>query len=82
MPKHQRVVELHPAHRFDCDECGRENFLRAMIPEFSDEDIEELFVEYGIDPDEGGVLISTPDSVTCQFCGAEFQIEIDEAYED
>ena len=29
-------IELHPAFVWDCDDCGRENFVRSIVGEFDD----------------------------------------------
>jgi hypothetical protein len=59
------TAELHIAYVWDCDACGRENFERAMVYEFSPEEIAEG--EY-----ETGNWMTHPDSVICRGCGAVF----------
>jgi hypothetical protein len=70
-----RSVELHQAFLWTCDECGRDNFERAVTcdPENFDEDsLEQLamILESGAD---GAVLVTAPDTVTCRFCRAEYE---------
>jgi uncharacterized Zn finger protein len=36
------MVVLRPAYCWDCDSCGRENFERGIIQEFSLEDLKGL----------------------------------------
>lgn len=66
-------IELHPAYVWNCDSCGRENFERGLVPEFSMEELEEIKEEYGIDPYEEGNFIVMPDLVQCKFCKEKFK---------
>ncbi|RIK84349.1 MAG: hypothetical protein DCC68_01320 [Planctomycetota bacterium] len=66
------MVTLRPAYAWDCEECGRENFSRSLIPEFSEEDLQELRDEHGVQPWETGAFVSMPESVKCPHCGAVF----------
>lgn len=72
-----KEVELHLAYAWDCDECGRENFERAIIAEFSPEEWDEMRAE-GIDPRTGN-WVTNPDEVTCRACGAVFKAARQEA---
>lgn len=69
------VVELHLAYMWDCNSCGCENFVRAMVPSLSDEEIEELRDEHGVQPWETGKFTTAPSSVKCSHCGAEFETD-------
>jgi len=51
------TVELLPAFRWICDECGLENFEGCMRPEMSEEDERALKVQAGIDPDKEGEFL-------------------------
>jgi hypothetical protein len=53
-------VELYPAFSWDCEDCGRNNFVPGMT-------IEDDF------SDEEGVWIMQPDEVTCGKCGSVFE---------
>jgi hypothetical protein len=66
-----REVEIHPAHVWTCEDCGRDNFCRGAVLEFSPEDHKE-FEANGL-PHETGEWITAPEDVTCDFCGSEFK---------
>ena len=75
------TVELHQAFLWTCDDCGRDNFARAvtLAPESVDPDdlpgdlADEVreWVESGGD----GAFLASPDRVTCDHCGATFRAE-------
>jgi hypothetical protein len=67
-----RVVELRMAFAFTCEECGRDSFARAIVPE----SLEGILPE-GLDPEEfeSGEWVMKPDSVTCSHCGLMFETE-------
>ncbi len=67
-------VELHTAYVWDCEACGRENFCRSVVVEFSEEDRLEMAKEHGVEF-ETGEWVQRPDEVICQHCGAEFETE-------
>jgi hypothetical protein len=69
----EKKVELRPAYVFDCDECGRENFVRGIVPEFSEEELAEIRLEQGIEPWEMGDFVTMPEVVKCQHCNAVFE---------
>ena len=66
-------VEMNPAFMWDCPECGRENFARAIVPELSDEERMEMCQDYGIDPWDEGNWMTMPEKVTCHACRKEFE---------
>ena len=77
-----QTVELSPAYLWDCPECGRENFQRAVsvVLDPSDpDDAATIRDMHGIEdhdpiPENFGVRMQTrPDRVTCRHCGAEFR---------
>lgn len=70
-----RKIELHQAFFWICDDCGIHNFERAVLYESSDEEINELKGELGVQPWEDGVLVTTPQKVKCTFCRSEFETE-------
>lgn len=80
--KKKNKVELRQAFAFDCDACGRENFVRARAAELSPEDREEMRRELEMDDEEfrslGLVLTMRPKAVECGECGAKFEVENDE----
>ena len=81
-------AELHPAFSWDCDDCGRENFVRcvAVEPESEDTiagDVVEDFVapaSADISEDQDGSLFEyvigritvAPKMVTCGHCQKTF----------
>ena len=70
-------VELHEAFIWDCDECGRENLLRAIpsTPPPAEEIRKMMNLEPYDDvpesPDDGWVFI--PPNVTCTHCESAFE---------
>jgi predicted nucleic acid-binding Zn ribbon protein len=72
-----KPIELHPAFVFDCDECGRENFVREIVEEHDEETDSELRSEHSIEPYEEGHWVLTPTTVTCQHCNADFDVVFD-----
>jgi hypothetical protein len=77
------VVELHQAFAWDCEECGRENFERAVQAEMTPEEAKEFAAKQGVisedelnDPDFSGCFLMAPKSVKCKHCGNEFLAEV------
>lgn len=70
-----KTASLSLAYVWDCDDCGRENFVRSIVAEFSPEEMQELRDEHGVQPWEEGAFVTCPDTVKCGFCGAEFETE-------
>ena len=66
-------VELRPAFAWDCPDCYRESFARAIVPEFAPEDLAELRDDHGVQPWETGDFLMQPSTVKCVHCNAEFQ---------
>lgn len=66
-------VTLRTAYAYDCEDCGRENFVRAVIAEMSPEDQAWLRTEHGVEECATGDFVMMPESVTCGFCGAVFE---------
>lgn len=85
-----RKVELHPAHIWTCEDCGRDNFERCVEAEMPDDERAEMFrkfhhmQEYEELPEgwEGFGMVTAPEEVTCQHCGAEFETEEHGTIED
>ena len=63
-------VEMRLAYVWDCEECGRENFERAVVYELSPEEKKEL--EGAGEIPETGNWMSHPEHVTCKHCQSEF----------
>lgn len=72
-----KKVELHCAYLWTCDSCGRDNFLRAIVCEMTQEDITAMMEEHGGEPEDWktGEWMTRPDEVTCEHCGAEYETE-------
>jgi hypothetical protein len=74
----QMTVELHLAYLWTCDNCGRDNFDRAVsVPasavtlEGQSEEVRE-WIESG----ESGDFQAKPDRVKCLHCSAEYDTEV------
>lgn len=76
-------VELHQAHMWDCPECGRENFCRAVTAELTPDDRRGIAADNpGLDAEAvQGEFVSAPEEVTCKHCGVEFSAERPERWE-
>ena len=74
-------IELHPAFVWDCEDCGTENFVRA-VSDFAEDVQEKLREEYGVEDYETGSWCMAPSSVTCKYCGSVFYALDGEADED
>lgn len=70
-------VELFPAHRWDCPECGRQNYCDSWPVELSEEEMKEMRDEYDIPNDESilGNFRTCPEEVECKFCKETFETE-------
>lgn len=67
-----KTVEMRPAYEWTCEECGKDNYERSVIPELNDEDLQELKDEHGVNAWEAGFFQSYPDYVVCGQCGVCF----------
>lgn len=76
-----KKVELHPASVWDCDDCGRENFVRLMRPESLEdkeatiEAIMEMHDVLRFEAEraaEHGEFVISPKTVRCVYCGSTF----------
>jgi predicted nucleic acid-binding Zn ribbon protein len=70
-----KSVELRPAYQWTCEECGQDNFAAAICPDFSEEDMQEMRDDHGIQPWETGVWLQMPTVVTCQHCFTVFSTD-------
>lgn len=69
------TVELHTAFMWDCNECGTENFERAIRPELSEEEIQEMREDFDLQEGEEGFFLMAPKEVVCSTCGTKYQTE-------
>jgi uncharacterized protein CbrC (UPF0167 family) len=76
------TAELRQAYAFDCDHCGTENFVRAIIVEMTDGVRERMQDDLGVDGVTGD-WVTIPSTVKCSCCGSKFRaIEIGQESED
>jgi len=75
-------IELHPAFVWDCDECGRQNFERAIIPPFQSKADEERAREMLDITSEEGFPVIAPFNVSCRRCGTQFETDVTQIYGD
>lgn len=80
-----RSVDLHQAFLWTCEDCGRDNFERAVAVEpesregrlFADltdhavDEVNEVLGERGASA--GLCLVMAPEMVRCPHCGAEYE---------
>lgn len=84
-PRTPPAVELHMAFFWLCDDCGAENYVRAVpvIPSaISDPDEREALELASDHPGQPGEWFTRPDRVGCAACGAEFDAAIPDEDED
>jgi hypothetical protein len=75
-----REVEIHPAHVWTCEDCGRDNFERSIAADFlTPEEYRGLCEEMGIfdpaidaEPPEGAI-VAAPENVECRYCHGQFK---------
>jgi transcription elongation factor Elf1 len=72
-----KKIVLHCAAIFDCENCGRENLVRAITPDFDEEMKQRLRDELGVHPDVPSSMTGYPRYVKCKFCGTEFDGELE-----
>lgn len=63
-------VEVRLAYAWDCPDCSHENFVRAVIYEFSPAEQEEMAEDLGKKP-QTGHWMSKPTEVECANCGLQ-----------
>lgn len=66
-------IELHHAYMFDCNHCGRENYVRPIHRELDLEEATTLKDKYNIDQESIGRFEIVPDYVQCHHCHAKFK---------
>lgn len=74
MPKDDlKDIELHMAYMFDCDNCGKENFVRGISPDFTQSEADAIKEKHGIDTCNQGAFVVIPNTVTCKHCNTSFR---------
>lgn len=68
-------AELHHAFVFDCELCGRESFVRAAAVESPDV-ADMLDAACGMEPGTHADWYTTPRTVRCGHCMAEFDVDV------
>lgn len=68
-----KKTELRQAYVWTCDECGHDNFVRAVVLEFDEETATELKEDHGIEIWEEGDWVTIPDVVDCKFCNEVYK---------
>lgn len=66
-----KMVELHIAYMWTCEECGRDNFERGITRELNDEERQEV-EPMGIAIEAESLWTMAPDAVTCKYCQTQF----------
>lgn len=66
--KSKHVVELFNGFFWDCEECGYENFERALVPEFEQDLIEAVKAAHNIPDETEHIMFCSPREVTCKTC--------------
>ena len=83
-------VELHNAWTWDCPECGRENFDRAVTADMTRAESIDYArklgrIDYGFEPSEdfNCEFMTQPETVVCAHCEREFDVaRFDESEDD
>jgi hypothetical protein len=79
-------IEVRHAWEWTCEDCGRNNFVSAVVAEMAPEDRFQFAKDNGIidefaneAPDDimDGDFMTFPTEVECEHCGAEFETEHD-----
>ncbi len=65
-----------PSWTYDCEHCGRENFVKAETLEVTDDEREDLIEEFGPDYEQELVSVTPPKRVRCEFCETLFRTKI------
>lgn len=68
-------TELHQAFFWTCDNCGRDQFERAIMVDADEDEVRQLRDAAGLQPWEDGRFIAAPTEVTCQECDHTYATE-------
>lgn len=67
-----KSTEIRQAFEWTCDNCGIDQFERAILAETDAETLAAMREEHGIQPWEQGNYLMAPAKVTCKQCGETF----------
>lgn len=78
-------ASLHSAYVWDCDNCGKENFARAVSSDLDDDEREEAYRHFNdLEPWaelpehwRDFEIVTYPMKVTCHNCGTAYDTESD-----
>lgn len=70
------IVELHHGFFWDCNKCGKESFIRSLVPDLAPEEIEYIKIMHNIEDEEIPASFIVPDTVTCRECKATYFTQI------
>jgi hypothetical protein len=71
-----KTTELFNAYFWDCDNCGNENFERAIRPEIDEDIMEALAATHNVGDKEPHFLVSIPYQVECKSCKESYKTTI------
>jgi hypothetical protein len=70
-------VHLSPAYFWSCPDCGADNYERAVDPNFNQEQLNNIYQSFQLEPWELKDFVVTPTSVSCVECGRFYQTGVD-----
>lgn len=69
-------TRIWTAYQWTCDECGKDNFERAIAAELTPEERQEIADDQGLDLEYmRGDFVLAPEVVKCGHCGEQFETE-------
>lgn len=72
-------VKLEQAWVCRCPNCNDVIIQLPVAAELSEEEERELRQEFGIETYETGDFLAKPETVFCEYCETEFEVEEDES---
>lgn len=66
-----KKVVLRPAFEWTCPECGRDKFERGIVAEMSQEELQEMREDFGVETVPGDFM-AMPEWVSCEYCQMNF----------
>jgi ribosomal protein L37AE/L43A len=77
-----KETELFQAFFWTCENCGRDQFERAIAVELNSEEMHELREDFGVESYTPGEFVRAPASVKCNHCGEQFQTNASTSVDD